>query len=142
MIVTGSRKKALEAEESALLEILEKAQTIDEIIRVQDRISNVRAELESYVQRLQRLNNQVNYSTVYMSVSEVERIVTPTLSFKALAGSGFMRSLKNVGSGLRGFFIWLISSLPYFALAAIIGIPALLLLKRHTRKRNSRYKNS
>ena len=138
LIETGSRKKALEAEETALLAILEKAKTIDEIIRVQDRISTVRSELESYSLKLQKLNNQVKYSTVYINLREVDRIVTPSQSFSALAGSGFMASLRNIGAGFRNFAIWFVGASPYLVIIAIILIPACLLIKRHIKRRKAK----
>ncbi|MDR1735084.1 MAG: DUF4349 domain-containing protein [Oscillospiraceae bacterium] len=137
MIQTGSRKKALEAEEKALLSILEKAETVDEIIKVQDRLSQVRAELESYTQSLAHLQNLVQYSTVNMSIQEVERITTPKQTFGALAGSGFVNSLKNVGAGLRNFAIWLISIVPYLVLIVVVAVPCFFLLRSLRRKRKA-----
>jgi len=137
MIETGSRKKALEAEEKALLDILKKAQSIDEIITVQDRLSKIKSELESYILKLQKLKNQVNYSTVNMDIREVERIVTPTQSFSALAGSGFMNSLKNVGAGLRDFAIWFIGAIPYFVLIAVIAVPVVIAVKKLRKRRTT-----
>ncbi|MCL2507949.1 MAG: DUF4349 domain-containing protein [Oscillospiraceae bacterium] len=141
MIETGSRKKALETEETALLAILAKAETVEDIIRVQDRLSNVRSELESYALKLQRLNNQVNYSTVYMSIREVERISAPSQTFRALAESGFVNSLKEIARGFRSFAIWVIGSIPYFVLIVVICVPVVALIVRKIRKRR-KAKNS
>jgi len=137
MIETGSRKNALEAEEKALLEILEKAQTVDEIIKLRDRLSNVRGELESYMLKLQKLNNQVQYSTVYINIQEVEQIKAPSESFAALAGSGFIRSLKNVGVGIRGFIIGFIASIPYFVVVVAVAVPVLLIIKRIRKRKKA-----
>jgi len=138
LIETGSRKKALEAEETALLAILEKAETVDDIITVQDRISNVHGELESYAQRLQQLNNQVKYSTVYVNLREVDRITTSSQSFTSLAGSGFMTSVRNIGAGLRNLAIWLVSVSPYIIIGAVVLVPVLLLTKRYVKRRKAR----
>ncbi|MCL2494315.1 MAG: DUF4349 domain-containing protein [Oscillospiraceae bacterium] len=135
MIETGSKKEALIAEEKALLAILEKATTVEDIIRVQDRLSNVRADLESYSRRLQSLQNQVNYSTVSISVSEVNRITTPTQRFGVLASSNFLASLRDVGSGLRNFALWFISAIPWLVLLAV---PAALLVWIVRRVRKNR----
>ena len=137
-IETGSRKKSLEAEETALLAILEKAQTIDDIIKVQDRISNVRSELESYTLKLQRLNNQVEYSTVYINAQEVDRITTPSQSFSSLAGSDFMASARNIGAGLRNFAIWVIGISPYLMIFAIVLVPAGIIIKRKMKRRKAK----
>ncbi len=137
MIDTGSRKDALKAEETALIAILEKAKTVNDIITVQDRLSNVRAELQSYSQKLQQLTNQVKYSTVNISVSEVNRIVTPTQKFSKLAGSGFVNSLKSIGRGFRDFTVWFITVFPYLVL---IAIPVTVFVIVYLRKRKEKKK--
>ena len=50
---TQARLNALEQEEKRLLELLEKAETLDEIIQLEDRISNVRYEIERDVYKRQ-----------------------------------------------------------------------------------------
>jgi len=138
MIETGSRKQALQAEEAALLTILEKAQTVEDIIRVQDRLSNVRSELESYLQKLQSLQNQVAYSTVNIDVQEVNRITTPTQKFGALASSGFLASLRNIGSGLRNFALWFIGAIPWLVLLAIPTVLVIWFIRRRRRNKNAK----
>ena len=138
LIETGSRKKALEAEEAALLAILEKAETIDEIIKVQDRISDVRSELESYLSKLQQLNNQVKYSTLYIDLREVDRITTPSQSFASLAGSDFLASVNNIGAGFFNFAVWFVGVTPYLILIAIVLIPAVVLTRRSIKRRKAK----
>jgi len=138
MIETGSRKEAYKAEESALLAILEKAQSVEDIIRVQDRLSVVRAELESYSRKLQSLQNQVEYSTVNIDVQEVNRITTPTQKFGALASSGFLGSLRDIGSGLRNFALWFIGAIPYLVMLAVPVTVFALLFRRWRRNKRAK----
>jgi len=138
MIETGSRKEALKAEETALLAILEKAQTVEDIIRVQDRLSNVRAELDAYSRKLQSLQNQVNYSTVNIDVREVNRITTPTQKFSALASSGFLGSLRDIGSGLRNFALWFIGAIPWLVMLAVPTAALVWFVKRARRKKRAK----
>jgi len=140
MIETGSRKEALKNEETALLAILEKAKNVEEIITVQDRLSWVRAELQSYSQKLQSLQNQVKYSTVNIDVREVNRITTPTQKFSALASSGFLGSLRDIGSGLRNFALWFIGAIPYLVMLAIPA--AVLIWFLHHRRKNKQAKKA
>ncbi|MCL2298585.1 MAG: DUF4349 domain-containing protein, partial [Firmicutes bacterium] len=140
MIETGSKKEALQAEEKALLAILEKAQTVEDIIRVQDRLSNVRADLESYSRRLQSLQNQVAYSTVNIEVQEVNRITVPTQRFGALASSGFLASLRNIGTGLRNFALWFIGAIPWLVLLAVPTVLVIWFARR--RRRNKKAKKA
>ena len=138
LIESGSRKKALEAEETALLAILEKADTVQDIITVQDRISKVRSELESYMQKIQSLHSKVDYSTVRLYVREVERISAPSQRFGSQAGAGFLASLKNIGVGFRDFALGFIGAIPYLALLAVPAAIALILLRRFWKRRKAK----
>jgi len=140
MIETGSRKEALMNEEAALLDILKKAQTVEDIITVQDRLSWVRSDLQSYSQKLQSLQNRVNYSTVNIDVQEVNRITTPTQKFGALASSGFLGSLRDIGRGLRNFALGFIGAVPYLVMLAL---PAFFLVWFiRSRRRNKKAKKA
>jgi len=140
MIETGSRKEALLNEEAALLAILEKAKNVEEIITVQDRLSWVRADLQSYSQKLQSLQNRVNYSTVNINVMEVNRITTPTQKFSALASSGFLGSLRDIGMGLRNFALWFIGAIPYLVMLAVPAVVLVWFIRR--RRRNKKAKKA
>jgi len=140
MIETGSRKEALKNEETALLGILEKAKNVEEIIIVQDRLSRVRADLQAYSQKLQSLQNQVNYSTVNIDVSEVNRITTPTQRFSTLASTGFLASLREIGTGLRDFALWFIAAIPYLVMLAVPATILVIIVRRV--RRNKREKKA
>ena len=135
LIDTESKKKALEAERDALLELIKQANNVDEVMRVQQRLSDVRSDLESYLKKLQDLQNQIAYSTVEIYVSEVDRIQAPSQKFGDLAGTGFLTSIKRIGAGFRNFTLWLIAAIPYLVILAIPVTVGALLLRRTLKKR-------
>lgn len=116
-----SHKKALETEQKRLLELLELAGTVEDMITVESRLSQVRYELESMTSRLRSYDNQVDYSTVYMEISEVEEL-TPVKEETAWERMtyGFAGSVKDVGRNIREFFIQLIINVPYIVVWVII----------------------
>ena len=67
-----SHKKALTAEQDRLLELLEQAESVEDIITIESRLSDVRYQIESMESQLRTLQNQVSYSTVYLDIQEVE----------------------------------------------------------------------
>jgi len=137
LIDTESKREALEAEKEALLKLFDQAGNVDEAMRVQQRLSQVRGDLESYLKTLQSLQSQVEYSTVQIWISEVDRISTPSQSFGDLAGSGFLNSIKRIGAGLRNFTLWLIAAIPYLVILAIPATVGVLLLRRSMKKRRA-----
>ena len=65
-------KKALLTERERLMELLSKAEEVADIIEIESRLSEVRYQIESLESQLRVIDNQVTYSTVYLSVREVE----------------------------------------------------------------------
>lgn len=126
------RKQALETEQARLLELLERAETMEDIIAIESRLSEVRYELQSYGSTLRTYDNQVNYSTVSIRISEVER-VTPVIEKRTFLEEIQYRlsdNLYDIGQGIRNFAIWFISSLPYLIIwAAVIAVLVLVARK-------------
>lgn len=140
-----SRKKALETERDRLMELLEKAETVEEIITIEGRLSEVRYQLESYTSQLRTYDNQVDYSTVHINISEVEREVkAEAKGFWEEVQERFANSFYNLGHGIRSFAIWFLGSLPYLILwAVLIGGAAVvfrLICKKKKRKETSEKK--
>lgn len=121
---TESRKIALETERDRLLELLEKAETVEDIITIEGRLSEVRYQLESYASQLRTFDNQVDYSTVHINISEVDREtnVEPKTFWEEVSEE-FDDSLYDMGRGIKNFAIWFLGSSPYLLLwAAVIVI--------------------
>ncbi len=127
---TQSRKNALRTEEKRLLEILESAETVEDLVTIEDKLADVRYELESIESTLRSYDNQVNYSTVYLNISEVARF-TPVEKENAFVrmGKGFMENLADVGEGIVEFFVWLVSHLPQILLLVIIVVIIIFIIK-------------
>ena len=126
-----SRKKSLTIEQERLWELLEKADTMEAIIALEARLSEIRYELESFESQLRTYDNQVDYSTVTLNISEVP-VLTPTDPDSVLIRiqKGFTRNLSNVSTGLVNFFVWLVSSLPTLLLLAVILVIIILILRK------------
>ena len=127
---TQSRKNALRTEEKRLLEILESAETVEDLVTIEDKLADVRYELESIESKLRSYDNQVNYSTVYLNISEVARF-TPVEKENAFVrmGKGFMENLSDVGSGIVEFLVWLVSHLPQILLFVIVVVIIVFIIK-------------
>lgn len=127
-----SHKQALTTEQERLLTLLESAENMEDIIQIETRLSEIRYELQSYESRLRVMDNQVQYSTVTLSIQEVERIteVKKKTFFEEIAGR-FSDNLYDIGQGIRSFAIWFLSSLPYLLIwAGVIGLVVWLLRRK------------
>lgn len=117
-----SHKEALETEQERLMALLEQAESMEDIITIESRLSEVRYQLQSYGSTLRTYDNKVEYSTVSIDVNEVEREST-VLEEKSFIEEVRYRLSDNfyaIGQGLRNFAIWFLSSLPYLLIWAVI----------------------
>ncbi len=137
-----SHKQALLTEQDRLMELLEEAETVEDIIAIESRLSEVRYEIESMESQLRTYDNKIDYSTVYLSLEEVEHY-TPGEDAGVMERirSGFLESLRGVGTGICDLAVWLVIHLPYLLAWAIV-IGAAVFLCRIIRKRRRRKKQA
>lgn len=133
-----SHKKSLEIEQDRLFELLEKSDTMEEIITLESRLSTIRYEIGSYETQLRTYDNQVDYSTVSMDIEEVERM-SPAVEEKVTVfgriKAGFSDTVYNLGEGLKNFFVWFVVNLPYLMIwAVIITVITIVIRKYFTRR--------
>ena len=136
-----SHKKALETEQERLLALLEKAENVEDIITIENRLSDVRYELENYESQIRLLDNQIDYSTVYVDVSEVSRVTdTGKQGFFEEVASRFSDSVYVVLMGLRGFAIGILGSLPILVVWGVILAVVVILLRKFVFKKSKKNK--
>ena len=136
-VATESRIQALETEQNRLLELLAQAETMNDLLTIEQRLTDVRAELEQVKSTLRLYDSQVDYSTVYLTVEEVrEYTVTeePETVWERI-GTGFVNSLKNIGEGFVELFVFLIVAFPYLVLIGVVATVVILLLLHHKKKK-------
>lgn len=132
-----SHKEALQIEQERLLELLENAQSIEDIITLEQRLSTVRYQIESMESQLRTYDNLVSYSTVNLSIDEVKELtpVAEETVWERITG-GFMGSLQDIGDDIVEIAIWLVVNSPYLLIwAAIIIIFIVVLRRSHIRRK-------
>ncbi len=118
---TESKITALEVEQARLLELLAGAESLDDILTIEARLSDVTYELERYASRLRSLSNQVDYATVHLTVYEVE-VLTPVEepTVWQRISTGFNETLTDLGDNLTDLFVWVIVESPNILIFAIL----------------------
>ena len=134
-----SRKNALETEQSRLIELLEKAETVEDIITIEGRLSEVRYQLESYASQLRTFDNQVDYSTVNINIREVERETkAEPKTFWEEVAQRFGDSLYGIKEGCRKFALWFLGSFPYLVIWGLVIAGAVRAVKILRKRRKSK----
>ena len=137
--------KALKVQEESLLRLLSQAETVEDIISIEDRLSYVRYEIDSYESQLRTYDSLINYSTVYLDIEEVEREepVTEPETVWGRIGKNLKNAVYHIWQFLKNLFVFLISALPYIALITVTALPVLYFtVFRPARKRKKAQKKN
>ena len=128
---TETRLKALETERDRLLELMEQAESMADLLAIEERLTDVRYELESVASQLKSLDNRVTYATVHLYITEVQEY-TPVAEKTAWQRitEGFADSLEGIWEGTVDLFVWVLANSPYLALYGGIGAAVVVLLRK------------
>ena len=125
--------KAYETQENRLLEMMELAESVEDVITIEDRLTELRYQIESLQSRLNNWDRRVSYSTISLSIKEVqvytpEEKVNPTFGEEILEAIRY--GLKNAGEFLKNLLILILEVLPtLIILVPIVWLIVCLLLK-------------
>ena len=136
---TQVRRDALNTEYTRLLELLEQAKSLNEILEIENRLTEVRYELQRIESQLRTYDNLVDYATISLNISEVEVYTVVEEEEKGFweeLGDGFANSLSGVWNIIKNAFSISIVALPYLLLAGAVPAVVLLLIFRPGKKRN------
>ena len=134
-----ARLNTLKTEESRLLALLEKGNDLQYIIQVEDRLSNVRYEIESYTARLRGYDTLVAFSTVNIEIREViDYTETPVddPTFGERLGAALSDGWKSFAEGWQNFTVGLAYSLPsIICFVVIIGAAVIVTVVKIKRRK-------
>ena len=130
-----SRVSALETEKTALEKLLAEAEVLEDIIKIQDRLTDVIYEIESYKSQLRTYDNLIDYTTIDISVREVERVTiveeqTVWEEIKTNLGD----NIGDIGRGCVDIFVFVISNIPYILILGGIAAVVLVVVKKIKKK--------
>lgn len=115
----SARLENLKAEEETIRSLLDKATDMSDILEIEERLSEVRGDIESYQSQINYYDKVTEYATITISISQV-RTYTANKSFIEKVGDLFKESFSNFGQALYAIFSLLIYAIPYLIIALII----------------------
>lgn len=131
-----SHIKALKVEQETLMGLLERATKLSDVLKLQEQLTDVRYQLESYESQLRVYDNRIDYATLYLDINEVEREtnVSDKLSYGEEIRQGLSDTFYALGQGFRGFSIWFIVNLPVLLLLAVIVLVVVVIIRKVSRR--------
>lgn len=121
---TQGKKDMYLAEEKSLLELLEKAETIEDISYLVSRLSEVRYNIETMESTLRTYDDLVDYATINFDIREV-KVYTPTVekpqTTKEKLAQQFNENLTDVLESFRDFGVGIVANSPYIVRFLVIS---------------------
>lgn len=137
---TESRLAVLRTEEARLMTFLSEAETVTELLEIEERLTDVQSEIESITTQLNTYDNLIDYGTITLDITEVEVYTVveeddPTMWQQI--SERFCDSIQFLMSAGRGLIVFLLGSSPYLILLAVIITVIVLVSRPKKRKKNA-----
>lgn len=131
-----TRLKTLRTEQDRILALMQKAEKIEDVITIEQRLTEVENEIEQLTGELKRLDSLISLSTVTVKINEVSVITSP--QGNGLGGqlaSMLRTSVSALGKFFRYLLLALTAALPFLAVAAVIAAAVLFIRRRIKKKK-------
>lgn len=135
-----ARISSLKAEEERLLELLQQTGTLEELLAVEDRLANVRYEIELYTSTRNTYDSWVNFCTVNIDISEVMRTSPPVVTFGDRIIAAFGDSWSAAADFFRNLAVGLVYALPTLIIFAVIAVVVIIIIKKSKPRRQLKAK--
>ena len=134
---TETRLKTQRTKQERLLALLERAETIEDIISLENALSDVEYQIEMYSSDLRRYDALINFSTFRIYLNEVRQIteeVGETASLGQRMAAGFQASFRGLGQGFQDLLVWVSYNLFLTVVLIGVAVAAVVVGKRELKK--------
>lgn len=133
---TELRLKTLQTKQDRLLALMEKADKMEDIIALENSLSEVQYQIEQLTSTLQSYDSLVDYATISLSINEVIRITDKPGEGDSLAtrlSAAFSNGLSDFTQGLGNVSVWFAyHSIGILAFAALVVVAVTVVRRRKT----------
>ena len=136
-----SRLTAYKTQETRLLEMMEKAQTVEDTITIEEKLTELQYKIDSLQSSLNNWDRQVNYSTISLNVQEVGEYTEQqavTISYGQRLLNAFTDSLKGASRFFKNLLVFLVSALPTLVILAVLFFALRPLFRKLSAKAKTR----
>lgn len=137
---TQARLTAYQTQEARLLEMMEKAETVSDVIAIEEKLTELRYQIESLQSSLKNWDRQVSYSTIELEVVEVsEYTPEPQQSYGQELWQALTGAFRDLGQFFKDLLVFLVSAIPtILVLTAVFFIFRPLFRKLAARRREKK----
>jgi hypothetical protein len=135
----NSRLKSKETVEQRLLHFMQKAEKTEDLLKISADLGSVQEEIEQIKGRIKYLQNQIDLSTIQVSITE-NKVIVPAMSNEDLntwekTKKQFVTSIQVLASLFSGVVVFLIGNSPLLVISVIIIGGILFIIRRNKKKK-------
>ncbi len=128
-----ARLRAKKALEQQFMEIMKRANTVDDALSVQSQLADVRSEIEKIEGRRRFIENQASLSTITIRIQAPTVFAAETAGFGDRLSDSFGRGFEVALNFILGLVTFILGALPF---VVFIGLPGYMLARAILRRRN------
>lgn len=132
---TQARLSSLRAQYDKVLEFYSKAETIEDLMAVETRLSELQYEIEYLEAKIKNYDLLIDYSTLNVTITETTVYTPVNTNFFTRLGNSFVNGFNNFASGIGDFIIDVVYNIWTILLLAVLGFVGYRVYKR-IRNRN------
>lgn len=126
-----ARLSSLDAQLEAYMKLMDKAESIEDILQIQQYITDVTYQIESYTARLNSYKSKIAYSTLNLNLNEVTRVTVSTekKTVWQRISANLSDNMYEISEDFKDFFVGVVSALPYLVIYAVfIGVIVIIVV--------------
>ena len=130
------RITTLGAELSKLQEFMKKATKVEDLIQIEDRISNVSYEIQRLQNRIKDYDSHINYSTIYLNILEVKVLTETEQSVPSWDKilQAFHKNFNDTVNYVKNVLVYLFTHIPAICLSLIVLLIVLIIISLAKKK--------
>ena len=136
---TDARLTAYQAQEARLLEMMEAAETVEDLIAIEEKLTELRYQIESLQSTLKNWDRQVAYSTLDLEVQEViEYTPESRMSYGQELALALTNGLRRTGEFFKDLLLAIVGALPALVILAVVLAILIPVWKKHRKARRAK----
>ena len=136
---TDARLTAYQTQEARLLEMMEAAETVEDLIAIEEKLTELRYQIESLQSTLKNWDRQVAYSTLDLEVQEViEYTPESRMSCGQELALALTNGLRRTGEFFKDLLLAIVGALPALVILAVVLAILIPVWKKHRKARRAK----
>ncbi|MBE6562992.1 MAG: DUF4349 domain-containing protein [Ruminococcaceae bacterium] len=133
---TENQLSSLKIQQERLMALLEKAESLDDILKLETELTRVRTEIERLTTLLVKYDNLIDYTTVTVELRQVRTYTEPEPeTFGTKIAEAFKSSLEFTKELFEGAVIAVVYLSPLLVFAAVVLVVVLVIVKSKKKKK-------